>query len=117
MSSITFAFGARLAVTLLLVAGSAPSFAIGQGTVTAGAEPGTSRTSFTVPSGDLNLASQTDRHILERRIISAARDACGYSPALFRQLGSVRDCYADAVADARRQAGMSNKPGARVSGN
>jgi UrcA family protein len=60
--------------------------------------------SVTIGYGDLNLASQAGRNVLDRRIDGAARQLCGeVSPLELKRIALGRTCRAGVLADARAQ--------------
>jgi len=60
--------------------------------------------SVTIGYGDLNLASQAGRNVLDRRIDGAARQLCGdFSPLELKMVALGRTCRAGVLADARAQ--------------
>ena len=60
--------------------------------------------SVTIGYGDLNLASQSGRQALNRRIDGAADQLCGdVAPLQLKANAMSRTCRADVVADARAQ--------------
>ncbi|HEV2816454.1 MAG TPA: UrcA family protein [Allosphingosinicella sp.] len=60
--------------------------------------------SVTIGYGDLNLASQAGRAVLDQRIDGAARQLCGeFSPLELKMLTLSRTCRASVHADARAQ--------------
>jgi UrcA family protein len=58
----------------------------------------------TIGYGDLNLASQAGRAVLDQRIDGAARQLCGEaSPLELKRVALGRSCRAGVLADARAQ--------------
>lgn len=83
-------FSKTISATALALAALAP--------IAAQAEPVTVR----VPYADLNLASETGRTVLDRRLVQAARDICG-DTARERDLGrimAIRKCHKEVVRSA-----------------
>jgi UrcA family protein len=69
------------------------------------ATPASAQTdSVTIGYGDLNLASQASRAVLDRRIDGAADQICGEAAPLQLKLNALgRTCRADVLAEARAQ--------------
>jgi UrcA family protein len=60
--------------------------------------------SVTIGYGDLNLANQAGRSVLDQRIDGAARELCGqFSPLELKMAALSRTCRAAVHADARAQ--------------